>query len=159
MADPAQPWSDWLHEKAMELAAGRGATSLPVAIDVPDIFKSAGVGLTRSAINAAGAPGDIRSTAGRAADWIGIPESIQSAASAAAGMLPHTRPFATNPGSRGIEQMVSQLTGPFYEPQTLPGRVWEKNANRAGNLVLGGALVRGAQLGDRGQALVRALMK
>ena len=97
----------------------------PVSVPL-DVAKSAGVGLGEGAIGTLGSVGDIRSALSSGVDYLGnklgiSPETMQAGKQAFASALPGGQAIAAAPTSQQIQSGVEGVTGPFYQPQTVPG--------------------------------------
>ena len=92
-----------------------------------DVAKSAGIGLAKGAIGLPGLPGDVLGLAGRlraklhsAVDDTLVEHGVIDRQTAEnAKRLPQESPITTSADIRG---QIERKTGPFYEPQTTPGR-------------------------------------
>ena len=104
----------------------RSTSSMPSRSASPDVAKSAGVGLGEGAIGTLGSVGDVRSLLSSGVDYLGnklgiSPETMQAGKQAFASALPGGQAIAAAPTSQQIQSGVEGVTGPFYQPQTVPG--------------------------------------
>jgi len=83
---------------------------------LPDVAKSAGIGLAEGPIEFLGLPGDISS----AVQGKAYPEMRPEGE---AGKIPPVEPMINPATSKQIQHGVERLTGPFYEPKTAEGKV------------------------------------
>lgn len=124
-----------------------------------DVAKSAGVGLGEGAIGTLGSVGDVRSLLSSGVSYLGgklgiSPETIQAGKQAFASALPGGQAVAAAPTSEQIKSGVEGVTGPFYQPQTVPGEYARTVGQFAPGAVAGpGGIARRAIT----QALVPAL--
>lgn len=124
-----------------------------------DVAKSAGVGLGEGAIGMLGSVGDIRSALSSGVDYLGgklgiSPETVQAGKQAFASALPGGQAIAAAPTSQQIQSGVEGITGPFYQPQTVPGEYARTVGQFAPAAVAGpGGIVRRAVT----QAVIPAL--
>lgn len=113
-------WSDF---PAVADDGGKWA-DFPEASTAADVAKSAGIGLAKGAIAAAGTGGDLRELiaagAGKVAGFLGgDPEMATRAVQAAGKAVPGVMALPTSQEVRGN---VESVTGPLYEPQTTAGK-------------------------------------
>lgn len=116
-------------------------SNLPQDSLAGDVAKSAGIGLAHGTISLAGLPGDARSLASNATDWVGgklgaSPEGIAQFKAAARMVAPST--LVNAPTSSDLQKGVEKQTGAFYEPKTAAGRYTKSIAEFAPGLALGG---------------------
>jgi hypothetical protein len=104
--------------------------SAPVAepsVDIgADALKSGGIGIAKGAIGLGGLPGDIRSLASSATDYVGgklgvSPETIAALKRNVATATPISAALSVAPTSQQIQSGVESVTGEFYKPQSLAG--------------------------------------
>lgn len=98
-----------------------------------DVAKSAGVGLGKGVIGLAGLPGDVAELGAR-----GINAAVQGVGRLTGiDVGPSREAEEPTYGSQAIQKGVEEVTGPFYQPQTLPGKYAETISEFA-PAVLGG---------------------
>jgi hypothetical protein len=90
-----------------------------------DVAASSGIGLVKGGIGLAGLPGDVRSLASKATDFVGDklgikPETVKAFKDSYAQFNPTA---ANVPTSGDIRKGVESVTGPLYEPKTGYGQV------------------------------------
>lgn len=123
-----------------EFSAKIGLQPPPIA---NDMLKGGSVGLGEGAIGVLGAPGDIASLTERAvsgaSDYVGAPEWLSKGAGKVARHA--MGPFANMPSSEQMTGAIADVTGPFYQAQTLPG----KFAQTAGRFLPGAMLGPGTK--------------
>lgn len=114
--------------EAPDQASALGAIK-PAPDKTMDVAKSAGVGVAKGAIGLAGLPGDVRTLAGAATDWVGGKlgasqesiDALKSGVQRGARLVPGLNAFAGAPTSQEIQKGVEGVTGEFYKPQTMAG--------------------------------------
>lgn len=93
---------------------------------LPDVAKSAGIGLVKGGIGLLGMGGDVRDLAASGAGKIGDMFGADHEKSAAAmkyvlSHLPIVGPVLSGPGSADIQKGIEGVTGDFYKPKTTAG--------------------------------------
>lgn len=112
-----------------------------------DIAKSAGIGLVKGGVGIAGAAGDVRNIASKAADYIGekigaSPEAVQNFKNKAYDLSQYTMPtkvLSNAPSSSDIQSGIENAVGSkFYEPKTTAGEYAQTLGEFAPGLLGGG---------------------
>jgi hypothetical protein len=96
------------------------AASLPTSVDLPDIAKSGGVGLAKGVMGLAGLSGDARELMAKGVNTLTLGGISPETASGALKHFPAG--LLAGPTSDKIRSKVEEVTGPMYEPQTVPGQ-------------------------------------
>lgn len=85
-----------------------------------DIAKSGGIGVVNAGVGLAGLPGTITNLLQKGADYVTAP-LLDDKAKQARDLIRSKTPDA--PGSEQIQKGIEAVTGPFYQPKTIPGEV------------------------------------
>ncbi len=154
MAEPAPDWSAFGEFQPSQDWSRYGDFKSSGVATAEDVAKSLGIGVAKGVISLAGLPGDVRTLASAATNYLGqkvgaSPETIaafkRNVAQATPASAALSLALAGAPTAQQIQSGVEEVTGEFYKPKTTAGEVAQTVGEFAPSAAAGpGGIVRKA---------------